>query len=106
MPRSNPPRSNGTVWEVNEVERDDHGRFRLNCGCYYVTIVSIREFDRRYTCLVSGNEALRIDLVHEGTCSLQLRTREIGSVRQDVTYPFIVNLLRPSRSVKPSRSQP
>lgn len=92
--------------EVGEVERHQDRGLRLNRRSQHMAITVIRQLEVREAMLVTCDQALGVDLIHQPPRSLQLDPRQIGTPPQNADHPLFVNRLRPAWAIQTSDDQP
>jgi hypothetical protein len=85
----------GQRWKVRQVQRDDQARIGVNRGGEDVPIVAIRQTQSVSKVFVSDYHGIRQRLLHQAPRALQLVARDVGTILEQITYPFLVDFGRP-----------
>lgn len=86
--------------EVLEVLGHDDIGTATNGSGEHMAVIGVRQGERGYEVLEVLDERIPRMRVHEISGPLKLRTGEIRSIGENRPNPFLVNLIRPTRSVK------
>ena len=85
--------------EILEVERDDDVGACANRGCKDMTIVRVvRKRESRNQALVARHEAVPHVSIHEVAGTLKLLPPKIRARFEDISYPFLMNVVGPPRT--------
>ena len=106
MKRPNPEGCEHGLREVSEVEGHDHRRLCRDGGRKHVPVILVGQCEGGDESFVTLNQALGIDLVHQGARPLQLLASQVGAVGENRAGPLLVDGVRPARLVDRLRRQP